>query len=120
MLISEWYAMKTKHISQFDKMTKTPVSRLVVALSVPTIISMLVTNIYNLVDTAFVGWLGNSASGAVGIVFGFMSVLQAVGFMFGNGSGSIISRLLASLSLSARSISGSIAIFSISTPIIII
>lgn len=94
MLISEWYAMKTKHISQFDKMTKTPVSRLVVALSVPTIISMLVTNIYNLVDTAFVGRLGNSASGAVGIVFGFMSVLQAVGFMFGNGSGSIISRLL--------------------------
>ena len=94
MLISEWYAMKTKHISQFDKMTKTPVSRLIVALSVPTIISMLVTNIYNLVDTAFVGQLGNSASGAVGIVFGFMSVLQAVGFMFGNGSGSIISRLL--------------------------
>lgn len=86
--------MKTKQISQFDKMTKTPVSRLVVALSVPTIISMLVTNIYNLVDTAFVGQLGNSASGAVGIVFGFMSVLQAVGFMFGNGSGSIISRLL--------------------------
>ena len=86
--------MKTKNISQFDKMTKTPVSRLVVALSVPTIISMLVTNIYNLVDTAFVGQLGNSASGAVGIVFGFMSVLQAVGFMFGNGSGSIISRLL--------------------------
>ena len=75
-------------------MTQTPVSRLVVTLSVPTIISMLITNIYNLADTAFVGQLGNAASGAVGIVFGFMAVLQAIGFMFGNGSGSIISRLL--------------------------
>lgn len=81
-------------MSQFDKMTKTPVSRLIIKLSIPAIISMMVTNIYNLVDTAFVGQLGNSASGAVGIVFGFMAVLQAIGFMFGNGSGSIISRLL--------------------------
>ena len=75
-------------------MTQTPVSRLVITMSIPTIISMLITNIYNLVDTAFVGQLGNSASGAVGIVFGFMAVLQAVGFMFGNGAGSLIARLL--------------------------
>ena len=81
-------------MSQFDKMTKTPVSRLIIKLSIPAIISMMVTNVYNLVDTALVGQLGNSASGAVGIVFGFMAVLQAIGFMFGNGSGSIISRLL--------------------------
>lgn len=86
--------MKNKEISQYDKMTKTPVSKLVVTLSVPTIISMLVTNIYNLADTAFVGTLGNSASGAIGIVFGLMAIIQAVGFMFGQGSGSIISRLL--------------------------
>ena len=86
--------MKTKSMSQFDKMTKTPVSKLIIKLSIPAIISMMVTNVYNLVDTAFVGQLGNSASGAVGIVFGFMAVLQAIGFMFGNGSGSIISRLL--------------------------
>ena len=75
-------------------MTKTPVSRLIIKLSIPTIISMLVTNIYNLADTAFVGQLGNSASGAVGVVFGFMAIIQALGFMFGNGSGSIISRML--------------------------
>ena len=75
-------------------MTKTPVSRLILGLSVPTIISMLVTNIYNLVDTAFVGQLGTSASGAVGIVFGFMTVIQAVGFLFGQGAGSILSRAL--------------------------
>ncbi len=86
--------VKTSTRSQYDIMTKTPVSGLIIRLSVPTVISMLVTNIYNLADTAFVGQLGNSASGAVGIVFGFMAVLQAVGFMFGNGAGSMISRLL--------------------------
>ena len=86
--------MKQDAGSQFDRMTKTPVSRLVMRLSVPTIISMLVTNIYNLVDTAFVGLLGNSASGAVGVVFGLMAVIQAVGFMFGQGAGSIIARAL--------------------------
>lgn len=87
-------AGKKNSITQYEKMTMTPVPALVVQLAVPTIISMLITNVYNMVDTAFVGTLGNSASGTVGIVFGFMSILQAVGFMFGQGSGSIISRKL--------------------------
>lgn len=82
--------------TQYEKMTETPISKLVVTLSIPTIASMLVTNIYNLVDTAFVGRLGTSASGAVGIVFGFMSIIQAFGFMFGQGSGSIMSWALGS------------------------
>lgn len=81
-------------INQFDRMTKTPIPKLIFSLSIPTIISMLVTNIYNIADTAFVGTLGTSASGAVGVVFGFMAVLQAIGFTFGQGSGSIISRTL--------------------------
>ena len=85
---------KNIRLSQYEKMTQTPVSRLILRLSVPTIISMMITNVYNLVDTAFVGQIGNAASGAVGIVFGFMAVLQAVGFMFGNGSGSMIARFL--------------------------
>lgn len=75
-------------------MTQAPVSRLVISLGIPTTISMLVTNIYNMVDTFFVGKLGNSASGAIGVVFGFMSILQAVGFMLGQGAGSVIARLL--------------------------
>ncbi|MGN0204167.1 MAG: MATE family efflux transporter [Coprococcus sp.] len=79
---------------QYVRMTETPIPRLVGALAVPTTISMLVTNIYNLVDTAFVGKLGTSASGAVGVVFGYMAILQACGFMFGQGSGSIVARLL--------------------------
>ncbi len=83
-----------KKQSQYEKMVETPVSKLIITLSIPTIISSLVTNIYNMADTAFVGHLGNSASGAVGVVFGFMAILQAFGFMFGQGCGSMVSRSL--------------------------
>ena len=86
--------MRNNIVSQYDKMTKTDILPLIVKLSIPTIISMLISNIYNLADTAFVGQLGTSASGAVGVVFGYMSIIQALGFMFGQGSGSIIARSL--------------------------
>ncbi len=79
---------------QYEKMTQTPVSNLIVRLGIPTIISMLITNIYNTADTYFVSRLGTSASGAVGVVFSLMAILQAFGFMFGHGAGSIISRKL--------------------------
>lgn len=75
-------------------MTETPVSSLIIRLGVPTTVSMLVTNIYNMADTYFVGTLGTSASGAVGVVFGLMAIIQACGFTFGHGAGSIISRRL--------------------------
>ncbi len=97
--------------SQYDKMTKTSIPKLIIRLSVPTILSMLVTNIYNMADTAFVGQLGNSASGAVGIVFGFMAILQAVGFMFGQGSGSIIARLLGAKDKESASVTASTGFF---------
>ena len=80
--------------SQYTRMTEESIPKLIATLSVPTILSMLVTNIYNLVDTAFVGRLGTSQSAAVGVSFGYMSIIQAVGFMFGQGAGSIVSRLL--------------------------
>ncbi len=79
---------------QYELMTETPVGKLIIKLGIPTTVSMLVTNIYNMADTYFVGTLGTSASGAVGIVFGLMAIIQAVGFMFGHGAGSIISRKL--------------------------
>lgn len=97
--------------SQYDKMTTEPVSRLVISLAVPAVASMLITNIYNLVDTAFVGRLGTSASGAVGIVFGFMAILQAFGFMYGQGSGSIISRTLGQKDVERASVHASLGFF---------
>ncbi len=76
------------------KMTTQPVGPLIISLAVPTIISMLVTNLYNTADTYFVSQLGTSASGAVGIIFSIMTMIQAVGFTIGMGSGSIVSRLI--------------------------
>ena len=75
-------------------MTETPVPSLILKLGIPTTISMLVTNLYNMADTYFVGRLGTSATGATGIVFGLMAILQACGFMYGHGSGTVISRRL--------------------------
>ena len=98
-------------MTQYEKMTGTPVEKLIVSLSIPTIISMLISNIYNIADTAFVGRLGTSASGAVGIVFGFMALIQATGFLFGQGSGSIISRLLGAKDNAQADITGSTGLF---------
>ena len=78
-------------------LTQTPVPELIVKLSVPTIISMLVTGIYNAADTYFVGQIpgvGTQATAAVGIVFPLMAVIQAIGFFFGHGSGNFLSRML--------------------------
>ena len=81
---------------QFRRMTETPIPQLILSLAAPTILSMLITSIYNLADTFFVGQISTSASGAVGIVSSLMAILQALGFMLGHGSGSIISRSLGS------------------------
>ena len=86
--------MNDRAQQQYIKMTETPVSKLVTILGIPTVISMLVTSIYNMADTYFVSSIGTSASGAIGIVFGLQAILQAFGFMFGQGAGSIISRRL--------------------------
>ena len=81
---------------QFEKMTLTPVPKLILGLAAPTILSMLITSIYNLADTFFVGQLSTSASGAVGVVSSLMAIIQALGFMLGHGAGGIISRSLGS------------------------
>ena len=81
---------------QFRKMTETPIPKLILSLAAPTILSMLITSIYNLADTFFVGQISTSASGAVGVVSSLMAIIQALGFMLGHGAGSIISRSLGS------------------------
>ena len=80
---------------KFQKMTQPPVSKLICRLAFPCIISMLVTSFYNMADTIFVGMLNNTAAtGAVGVVFSLMAIIQAVGFFFGHGSGNYIAREL--------------------------
>ena len=83
--------MMSKEQQQYKKLVLTPVEQLIPKLAVPTILSMMVTMIYNLVDAFFVGKLGTSASAAIGVVLGVQSIFQAFGFMMGHGSGSQIS-----------------------------
>ena len=85
-----------RSVLQFRKMTETPIPKLILSLAAPTILSMLITSIYNLADTFFVGQISTSASGAVGVVSSLMAIIQALGFMLGHGAGSIISRSLGS------------------------
>ena len=80
--------------AKFKQMTEAPVPRLISRLAVPTIVSMLITSIYNMADTYFVSQIGTSASAAVGIVFSLMAIIQAVGFTLGMGSGNLVSRML--------------------------
>ena len=80
---------------KFIAMTQPPVGGIICKLAVPCIISMLVTAFYNMADTFFVGMLkSNAATGAVGVVFSMMAIIQAVGFFFGQGSGNYISRMM--------------------------
>lgn len=79
---------------QYIKMTQTPIPKLITKLAIPTTISMLVTSIYNLADTYFVSKISTSASSAVGVVFSLMTIIQAVGFTFGMGAGSLLARRL--------------------------
>ena len=81
----------SKEQQQYQKLVMTPVEKLIPRLAIPTILSMMITMIYNLVDAYFVGKLGTSASAAIGVVLGLQSIFQAFGFMMGHGAGSQIS-----------------------------
>ena len=83
-----------KQESRRKLMTETPVPQLIIKLSIPTIISMLVTAFYNSADTYFVGRISTEATAAVGLVFSVMAMIQALGFFCGHGSGNYLSRML--------------------------
>lgn len=98
---------------KFIRMTTQPPEKLILKLAVPTIISMLITTIYNLADTFFVGQLNQtSATGAVSVAFSLMNIIQATGFFFGNGSGNYISRELGKKNVNNAKIMASVGFFS--------
>ncbi len=101
-----------KHRDNFTFLTTAPVSKVIATMALPTIIGMLVTSIYNIVDTYFVGKINTQATAAVGVVFSVMSVIQAVGFLFGQGSGTYISRKLGAKDTKKASIMASTAFYS--------
>ena len=92
MFLKEEVLPLPKILSQEEKfrmMTESPIPGLIGRLSVPTVISMLITSIYNMADTFFVGKISTSATAAVGVVFPVMAIIQALGFFCGHGSGQL-------------------------------
>lgn len=79
----------------YEKMTQTPIPKLILNLGIPTTISMLITSIYNMADTYFVGTIGESAQAATGVMFTVQAVMQGIAYMLGHGSGTFVSRSLA-------------------------
>ena len=91
--------MQTTHSApekqaEYDKMANAPVGGLIVSLAVPTMVTTLIMSVYNMADTFFVGRIGTSATAAVGVVFSVVMVLNGLGFWFGTGASSLVSRML--------------------------
>lgn len=84
-------------------MTRTPVAKLILKLGIPTTISMLITSVYNMADTYFVGASGESAQAATGVLFTLQAVIQGIAFMLGHGGGTFISRNLADKNINEAS-----------------
>lgn len=89
---------------KYDEMTTKPVKGLVCKMAVPTIIAMVTTALYNVVDAAFIGRLSTEGTAGIGISFAYMTFIQALGFYFGHGSGNHISRVLGAKDVSSASI----------------
>lgn len=98
-------------MTHYQKMTEAPIPSLTVGLSIPAIIAALITTIYNMVDTFYVGKLGTSQAAAVGVAFSIMTFANAVGFLMGMGAGSIISQLLGAKKTEEANVIASTAFF---------
>ncbi len=101
---------------KYEEMTTKPVRVLVCKLAVPTIIAMVTTALYNVVDAAFIGRLSTGGTAGIGISFGYMTFIQALGFFFGHGSGNFISRALGAKDASSASVVASVGVI---TPLIL-
>lgn len=101
-----------KQETQYERMTKTPVARLVMRLAIPSVVSMMVSTLYNMVDTWFVARLGTLAVGACGVAFSIMEFISSMGYLFGMGGGTVIGMLLGARRPKEAGVVGSTAFFS--------
>ena len=107
---------KKKYKDKYDKLANAPIKQLISSLAIPTILSMLVSALYNTADSFFVGKINTQSVASIGIVFSIMTLLQAIGFFLGNGSGIMISTLLGEKKKEEAQIYAIIGLF-FSTPI---
>lgn len=98
-------------LAHHKKMTEMPVGQLVMRQAIPSIISVLITTVYNMADTYFVSQIGTSAAGAVGVVFSLMAVFQAVGYTLGMGSGNVMSRQMGAMETDKANCTASTGVF---------
>lgn len=77
--------------TQSNPLGTQPIGRLLLTFSLPTVISMLVNSVYNMVDQIFIGWgvgtLGNSATNAV---FPMILIATSVALLFGDGAATLM------------------------------
>ena len=86
-------------------MLTTPMRRLIPAMAVPTIASMMISSVYSLADTYFVSTLGTYATGAVGINAGIDNLITMAGSFIAAGASSYVSRLLGAKKTSTQAVS---------------
>ncbi|MBR1812468.1 MAG: MATE family efflux transporter [Lachnospiraceae bacterium] len=98
-------------MNQYERMTKEPIRKLTMQLAIPSILSMVITNVYSMADTWFVSRLGTQATAAVGISFAILELINAMGYLFGTGGGTRIGLLLGAKDRQGASIIGSTACF---------
>lgn len=103
--------MAKKYKDKYDKLKNAPVKGLISSLAVPTILTMLVSAVYNMADSYFVGKIDTSSVASIGIVFSVMTLLQAVGFFLGNGGGINISTCLGENDKEKASVFANTALF---------
>ena len=103
---------KAAFTKRVNRMVQAPVEGLVLRMAAPTIFIMLISAIYNMADTYFVGRIGTTATAAVGVTFSLMAVIQAVGFFFGHGAGNFISRELGAQNFERASVMAATGFFS--------
>ena len=103
---------QNRNDQKYIQMTQAPVEKLIARLAVPSIISMLISTIYNMVDTFFIGQISTSASGAVGVAFSVMAIIQALGFFFGQGAGASLSQALGNRDEERAQQLGNVGLFS--------
>ncbi len=97
---------------KYRQMTQAPIKGLIVRMAIPTIVSMMISSVYNMADTFFVGQINTSATAAVGVIFPLMAIIQAIGFFFGQGSGNYISRRLGAQDHEGASVMAAVGFFS--------
>ena len=74
-----------------QQMLHSPIPKLILSMSLPTTMAQLITVIYSFADTLFVSHISTTATASVSIGFSLMSFIQAIGFGFAMGAGSMIS-----------------------------